>query len=432
MAKHATFSVIFMVRAKKNTKLKREKLYARITVDGRRVEMSLSRDLSSGLFDPKAQRCLRGSSESKQINDFLSIVNSDLNEIRKKLMLEGKETTAELIKARYKGLPDPDDIPDPTVLELYDEHNRKFKELIGTKNHSPSTFQRHLTSRGHVAAFIQHQYGKEDLTWEKVDFSFLSNFEHYLKSIRKCNHNSSMKYIKNLGKVIRLAIAEGYLTRNPFNKFKLSYETVDRVILTQKEVDQMVDLDIKLNRLDKVRDLFVFCIHTGVSFCDVIELRMNNIYEDKDGTKWIKNKRLKTGVEFMVPVLPVVQKIIDKYADHPERQLKGSVIPEISNQNYNGYLKEVAMRCEIDKNLSSHIARHTFATTIALNNGVPLEVVSKMLGHRDTKTTQIYAKIQEKAIKRGMSDLLNRGNISQRRREEISNDSSSPSGTSVF
>ncbi|MGQ7868679.1 site-specific integrase [Sunxiuqinia sp. sy24] len=406
MAKHATFSVIFVPRAKKNTEQKREKLYARITVDGLRVEMSLARDLSTGLFNTKAQRCLGTNSESRQINDFLSIVNSDLNEIRKKLMLEGKEITAELIKARYKGLPDPDDIPDPTVLELYDEHNRKFKELIGTKNHSPSTYQRHLTSRGHVAAFIQHQYGKNDLTWEKVDFSFLSDFEHYFKAVRKCNHNSTMKYIKNFGKVIRTALGEGYLIRNPFEKFKLSYETVDREILTQKEVDQMIALDIKLNRLDKVRDLFVFCIHTGVSFCDVIKLRMNHIYEDQDGTKWIKNKRLKTGVEFMVPVLPEVQKIIDKYADHPERQMEGSVIPEISNQNYNGYLKEVAMRCEIDKNLSSHIARHTFATTIAMNNGAPLEVVSKMLGHRDTKTTQIYAKIQEKAIKSGMRNLL--------------------------
>jgi site-specific recombinase XerD len=408
MAKHATFSVIFVPRAKKNTEQKREKLYARITVDSRRVEMSLSRDLSSGLFDPKAQRCLRGSSESKQINDFLSIVNSDLNEIRKKLMLEGKEITADLIKARYKGLPDPDDIPDLTVLELYDYHYLKFKELIGTKDHSPSTYQRHLTSKGHVAAFIQHQYGREDLTWEKVDFSFLSNFEHYFKAVRKCNHNSSMKYIKNLGKIIRLAIGEGYLTKDPFDRFKLTYEQVDREILSQEEIDNMAQLHIPEARLDRVRDMFIFCVYTGIAFVDVCNLRIQHIYKDKECTLWIKNKRVKTKVEFMIPVLNIPKKIIEKYNDHPQRQSLGCVIPKISNQNYNAYLKELAIRCNIDKNLTSHIARHTFATTVTLANGVPLEIVSKMLGHTDVKTTQIYAKVHEKAIMNGMKNLLRR------------------------
>jgi len=408
VAKHATFSVIFVPRAKKNTEQKKEKLYARITVDGQRVEISLSRDFSTGLFNPKAQRCLGSNSESKQINDFVSIVNSDLNEIRKKLMLEGKEITAELIKARYKGLPDPDDIPDPTVLDLYDEHNRKFKELIGTKNHSPSTYQRHLTSKGHVAAFIQHQYGKEDLTWEKVDFSFLSNFEHYFKAVRKCNHNSTMKYIKNLGKIIRLAIGEGYLTKDPFDRFKLTYEQVDREILSQEEIDNMAQLSIPEARLDRVRDMFIFCVYTGIAFADVCNLRMQHIFKDHEGTQWIKNKRIKTKVEFMIPVLDIPKKIIEKYNDHPQRQSLGYVIPKISNQNYNTYLKELAIRCKIDKNLTSHIARHTFATTVTLANGVPLEIVSKMLGHTDVKTTQIYAKVHEKAIINGMKKLLHR------------------------
>lgn len=133
---------------------------------------------------------------------------------------------------------------------------------------------------------------------------------------------------------------------------------------------------------------------------------MDHITEDRNGTKWIKNKRLKTSVEFMVPILPIPQMIIDKYCDYPERQTQGKVIPTISNQNYNGYLKEVAIRSKISKNLTSHIARHTFATTITLEAGVPLEIVSKMLGHTDTKTTQIYAKVHEKAIMNGMKNLM--------------------------
>jgi len=406
MTKHATFSVLFVPRAKRNEKQTSEKLYARITVGGQRVETSLGRDISAGLFDTKAQRCLGNSKEAKQVNDFLNLVYSNLNEIRKELILENKVVSAERIKARYKGQPDPDQIQFPKVLELYEEHNRKFKELIGTKNHSVATYQRHLTSIGHVQNFIRYNYKKEDLELEQVNFSFLNDYEHYLKSVRKCNHNSTMKYIKNLGKIIRLAIAEGYMTANPFDKFKLTYDPVHRVILTQDEVNNMVKLKIPEARLDRVRDMFVFCTYTGIAFIDAQKLKKEHIYKDNEGTKWIKNTRIKTNTEFMVPILKVPKKIIKKYKNHPDRQEKGLVIPKISNQNYNAYLKELALRCNISKNLTSHIARHTFATTIMLENSVPIETVSKMLGHSSIKTTQIYAKVHEKAIKSGINNLL--------------------------
>ena len=154
MAKHATFNVLIVPRAKRNAKQQSEKLYARITVGGGRLEMSLGRDVSSGLFDPKAQWCLGKTKESRLTNDFVTIVKSELNEICKELLVEGKTVTAEFIKARFKGLLDPDEILVPELLKLYDEHNRKFNELIGTKDHSASTYQRHLTSRSHFAAFI--------------------------------------------------------------------------------------------------------------------------------------------------------------------------------------------------------------------------------------------------------------------------------------
>lgn len=407
MAIHTNFNVLFVPRAKKNKKQSKEKLYARVTVNGERVEISLSRDVSEGLFDPKAQRCLGNSTEARNVNDFLSIVLSRLNEIRKGLMIEGKDVSAERIRQIYKGEPDPNEVRLPQALELYEEHNRKFKELIGTPKHSAATHKRHITSIRHVKQFLKDVYLKDDIAIDKVNFKFLCDYEHYLKVVRGCNHNSTMKYIKNLGKVIRLAIGEGYLTINPFDKFKLTYETVERVRLTQEEVDRIVNINIPERRLDRVRDMFVFCIHAGTAYADVRDLQMNHISKDAEGTKWITKKRQKTGVEFKVPILKINKKIIKKYKDHPERINEGKVIPNISNQNYNGYLKEVAIRCGIDKELSSHIARHTFATTITLDNGVPLEVISKMLGHTDTKTTQIYAKMQEKAIKQGMSNLLN-------------------------
>ncbi|MCF8219431.1 MAG: site-specific integrase [Bacteroidales bacterium] len=421
MENYANFNVLFITRTSTKKQLRKEYLYARITVGNKRSELSLGKIVSAGLFNTKAQRCLGKTKEATQVNEFLFIVNSNVNEIRKQLILEQKEITPELIKARYKGEEDPGDERPPMLLEMYDEHNRKFKELIGTTNHSAATYERHLTSRSHTSECIKNVYGVNDLPFEKVNYKFLTDYEHYFKTRRKCNHNSTMKYIKNLGKIINQAEYEGYLKKNPFNKFKVSYEFVERETLTQKEIDTMIELEIPEQRLDRVRDMFVFCMHTGIAFGDMQQLTMDHIYEDEDGTKWIKNKRLKSNVEFMVPVLPVAQKIIDKYANTPLREKSNKVIPSISNQNYNGYLKEVAIRCKINKNLTSHIARHTFATTVSLENGVRLEVISKMLGHRNIKTTQIYAKLHEKAIKRDMQGLFdNQKKNSKKKKRKVS------------
>ena len=406
MEKFSNFNLRFITRKSLRKGDDRERLSVRITVDKLRAEVSLGKNISKGLFNHEMQLCSNRSKEGKQVNEFISIISSNLNEIRKQLILEEKEVTPELIKARFKGEPDPDEVPKPMLLEYYEEHNQKFKELIGTKDHSPATHKRHITSKGHVRKFIEKVYHMNDLPLEKLNHKFLKDYEHYLKADRKCNHNSAMKYIKNLGKIINQAYAEGHLGKNPLNNFKITYEPVERVALTQKEVDAMVELEIPEARLDRVRDMFIFCVYTGIAFADMIDLRMHHIYEDNEGTKWIKNKRLKSHIEFVVPILPITQNIIDKYANTPQRTEKGLVIPSISNQNYNGYLKELAIRCKIDKNLTSHIARHTFATTIAIENGVPLEVLSKMLGHSETKTTQIYAKMHEKAIKLGMKSLF--------------------------
>jgi site-specific recombinase XerD len=215
-----------------------------------------------------------------------------------------------------------------------------------------------------------------------------------------------MKYIKNLGKVIRLGLAEGYMTKNPFDKFKLTYKTVQRDILTIEEVEKLVKMKIPEERLDRVRDLFVFCIYTGLAFVDVSNLKMEHLVKTNEGTTWIKNSRCKTSVSFLIPLLAIPERLVNKYDNFIKRNVDGSVMPTLSNQKYNSYLKELAIRANISKNLTSHLARHTFATTITLNEGVPLEVVSKMLGHSDTKTTQIYAKIHEKAILNGMKNLM--------------------------
>ena len=405
MKKLETFSVRFIARVSKNTPNSNERLYARITVAGERTEVSLGQDIASGLFDQNAQRCLKSSKDARLANDFMEAVKYKLNDYRKELMLEGKGITADSLKRKYMGIPLTDEIHKPTILELYEIHNNKLKELIDI-DIAKATYKRHSTSKSHVAAFIKYQFGQDDLELDRIGYKFLNDYEHYFKVVRKCNHNSTMKYIKNLGKVIRLGLAEGYLTKNPFDKFKLTYKTVQRDILTIEEVEKLVKLKIQEERLDRVRDLFVFCIYTGLAFVDVTNLKMEHLIKTKQGTTWIKNSRCKTSVSFLIPLLPIPQRLVKKYDSFIKRNVDNSVMPTLSNQKYNSYLKELAIRAKINKNLTSHLARHTFATTITLNEGVPLEVVSKMLGHSDTKTTQIYAKIQEKAILNGMKNLM--------------------------
>lgn len=405
MKKQETFTIRFFARKSRGAKQDQSPILLRITVNSSRVEISLGKSVPDVIWHEKLQKCKGQTKEARQINEFLELITFKVNEIRHHLIIEGKEITAELIKSRYKGLPDPGEIHKPTILELYEIHNEKLKELVDI-DVAEATYKRHNTSRRHIETFIEYQYGQEDLDLDQIDYKFLSDYEHYFKTVRKCNHNSTMKYIKNLGKVIRLAIAEGYISINPFDKFKLTYKIVKRDILTIEEVNKLVKMKIPEERLDRVRDLFVFCIYTGLAFVDVSNLKMEHLVETKDGTTWIKNSRYKTSVSFLIPVLPVPLRLIKKYDDFDKRNIDGSVMPTLSNQKYNSYLKELAIRAKINKNLTSHLARHTFATTITLNEGVPLEVVSKMLGHSDTRTTQIYAKIQEKAILNGMKNLL--------------------------
>ena len=413
MKKQETFSIRFFARKSRGAKENQSPISVRVTVNASRVEISLAKNVPDEIWHEKLQKCKGQTKEAKQINDFLDLTTFKINEIRHRLIIEGKVLTADLLKTRYKGMPDADEIHKPTILELYEIHNNKLKELIGI-DLAEATYKRHNTSKSHVATFIKYQYGKDDLELDWIDYKFLHDYEHYFKTVRKCNHNSTMKYIKNLGKVIRLSLAEGYMTKNPFDKFKLTYKTVQRDILTIEEVDKLVKLKIPEERLDRVRDLFVFCIYTGLAFVDVTNLKMEHLIKTNDGITWITNSRCKTSVSFLIPLLAIPLRMVEKYHGFIKRSIDGTVLPTLSNQKYNSYLKELAIRAKISKNLTSHLARHTFATTITLNEGVPLEVVSKMLGHSDTKTTQIYAKIQEKAIMNGMRNLMYKKDISKK------------------
>ena len=293
------------------------------------------------------------------------------------------------------------------LISIFEEHNNKIKELLGIE-YAPGTYERYQTSLKHTKDFLNWKYNVSDFDIEKIDHSFITDYEFYLRSVRKCANNTAVKYIKNFNKIIKLCLANHWLEKNPFANYKSKVKEVERVYLSEVEIQSIINKDLKIERLSLVRDIFLFSCFTGLAYIDVKNLTKSNISIGIDGDRWIYTHRQKTESASKIPVLPVTQMIIDKYADHPQSVNEQKLLPILSNQKMNAYLKEIAAVCEIEKDLTFHIARHTFATTVTLTNGVPIESVSKMLGHKNLRTTQHYAKVLDKKVSEDMKILRNK------------------------
>ncbi|WP_257668078.1 site-specific integrase [Parapedobacter tibetensis] len=270
---------------------------------------------------------------------------------------------------------------------------------------APGTVKRYETSLSHTRQFIKWKYGLDDIELKKLDYEFISEYEYWLKTVRKCNHNTTMKYLANFKKIVLHCVNLGRLPKDPFFGFKLVKKEVIRPYLTSEELDTIQKKDFKVERLNLIRDIFVFSCFTGLAYIDVYNLHQTQIAKGMDGEFWIALNRQKTQTPTRVPLLPQAIAIIEKYREHPRCKDSAQILPILTNQKTNAYLKEIATLCGISKELTFHIARHTFATTITLSNGVPLETVSKMLGHKSLKQTQHYAKIIDIKISQDMKTL---------------------------
>jgi len=244
-----------------------------------------------------------------------------------------------------------------------------------------------------------------DLDIRKIDHEFITSYEFYLKSVCNCCQNTTSKYIKNFGKIIRICLANGWLQKNPFINYKSKMVEVERAFLSMEEIETMLNKVFVSDRLNQVKDIFLFSCFTGLAYADVKKLSRKNIAIGVDGDRWIYINRTKTDTRSNIPILPIASYLLKKYEDHPQVVNQDKLLPILSNQKMNSYLKEIADACEINKELTFHIARHTFATTVTLSNGVPIESVSKMLGHKNLKTTQHYAKILDLKVSNDMQIL---------------------------
>lgn len=396
----STFSVSYFLRKNKKYRNGSAPLLVRITYNGVRSEFTSNHNVKPEYWDQKSNRAIGQTSYSKKVNGFLDHIYVGLCDSIKDLEERGVEVTAENIKNNYLGLIE---FKQVTLLSLYAEHNAKMETLVG-KTYAFSTLQKHLTTLEHLKDFLEKEYKSGDIIMEKVNTQFLLDFEFYLKTEKSISNNTTIKYMKNLGKVVRVGLNAGYLKRDPYATIKYHHEEIEKVFLDRSELQSILAKEFEIKRLDQVRDAFLFCCFTGLAFADVKALTTDCLYEPNKGEIWINKKRQKTKKWFHVPLLPQAKSIIDKYEHHPVRE-KGILIPVPTNQKMNAYLKEIADLCGIKKNLTTHCARHTFATTVTLANGVSMESVSKMLGHSSILITRNYAKVLDETIGKEMEQL---------------------------
>ena len=405
MNQKTTYNLLFLIRKSKILKNKKCPISIRITINNERIEFVSKCQVDPNIYDNSACAALGKTKEAKIVNEFIQATRYRFQSIVNEMILNGELITPVKLKNQYLGIKE----ESKTILEVFADHNKKVKALEGIQ-YASETRLRYETCYRHIQKCIKTKYGKSDLDLRHITHQFLSDLEFYIKSKIGCNHNTTMKYLKNFKKITRIAMNNGWLKADPFVNFKLTLNKVQRDFLTDIELNAIIDKHFSIHRLEQVKDCFLFACFTGLAYSDLKRLRKDNIIL-YNNTFWINIKRKKTNTQSNIPLLPFAKSIIEKYKDHPEVEKKNVLLPVLSNQKMNAYLKEIGDLCKITKKLTSHVARHTFATTITLNNDVPIESVSKMLGHSSLEMTKIYAKLLDKKVGRDMKKLSKRYSV---------------------
>lgn len=379
-------------------------VYTRITVDGERRDFSLKEWVPVNGWDENHGRAKRASPELTRLNSYMEEVRGKIMHEYREIILNNKKVTAELLKRKFFGL----DENSKTLLELIDYHNTHMQEKLAR-----GTLKNYYTTKRYVQKFLKEKKKRADIYLSELSYQFLLEFEQFvrstpLKDFDPCSNNGLMKHMERLKKVANLAVKTEWLSKNPFELYKLSFKKYDRQFLNESELKAIEESTLSHQALDLTRDLFVFSCYTGLAPVDLRKATPGNIITGVDGELWLHTERAKTKTIVNVPLLPQAIRLIEKYSNHPVAQRKGSLFPLPSDQEINRNLKVIAGICHVDKHMTFYLSRHTFATTVTLNNGVPLETVSKMMGHTKFSTTQIYARILNKKIGEDMAVLRKR------------------------
>ncbi|WP_026914925.1 site-specific integrase [Christiangramia portivictoriae] len=400
---YETYSTLFYPKGSNKDKSGKVPVYLRITVNGKHSEVSIKRKILPEKWNSVTGSMRGKSTEAGNFNRYLNSIRSRVDKIYEDVTKKQVPFTSETIRNIYSGR----DQKENLLLKIFQSHNDQVDRLVG-RDFAAGTAERYKTAKKHVEEYIEKEYKVKDLPVRDVNNQFITGFEYYLKIERNCSHNTAVKYITNFKKIIRIAFANNWIQIDPFLHWKAKLKIVDREFLTEGEIQKLIEKELHTDRLDQVKDIFLFACFTGLAYADVKKLSSDNIVIGIDGNKWIKINRSKTDSPSNIPLLPTAIQIIKKYSFERKPLKNDQLLPILTNQKMNAYLKEIADLCEIEKNLTFHLARHTFATTVTLLNGVPIESVSKMLGHKNLKTTQHYAKILDQKVSEDMNALRSR------------------------
>ena len=405
--KRNTLSVLFIIKKAKLLKNGEAPICMRITVNKRVAEVMIKRSIPIDLWNQKKE-CSKGKDRvAAELNHYINTVRAKVLQIHRELEIDNKPITADIIKDCFYGR----DKVQRSLLEVYAEHNEKCRALIG-KEYTESTVTKFDTSINRLKEYIRSCYHRDDIMLAELDGQFIRDFDFWLKTKKHCQNNSALKHLKNLKKIVRIALANDWIKKDPFYGIHFKQEEVNVEFLSREELDILMNKKFTIKRLEQVRDIFVFCCFTALAFVDVQQLSREHLIKDNNGALWIRKARQKTNQMCNIPVLSIPQRILRKYEDNAECIKKGVLLPVISNQRMNAYLKEIADLCGITKRLTTHVARHTAATVVFLANDVSMENVSKILGHSNIRMTQHYAKFLDSSIMRDMVNVKKNFSIS--------------------
>ena len=393
----SSFAILFFIRESRVRKDGTASIEVVLTVNGERCAFSTGKRVKSCNWDKAKQQVKGKDEEAQSLNNYLKAIKAKLYQKEAELLDRGFIITAELLRDAY--FDKVESLKEKTLFEVFEEHNQEQEKLVGN-GVSKATYWISVYTVRLLKVFVQQKYKREDLYLRELNLNFIQSFHSFLRIDKGMAQNSSTKHLKLLKKIVNLAVANSYMTTNPFITYKIEREPVEIDFLDEEELRKIINFDTPLPRLERAKDMFLFGCFTGLSYIDIKTLAPEHFEKDNTGRIWIKKRRVKTGVLSRIPLLPIAKLILDKYKGGEK------LLPIQDPADINKYLKDIAILCDIKKRITFHTSRHTFASTVTLANNISLEVVSKMLGHTNTRMTNHYAKLIDKCIGEQMDKLM--------------------------
>ncbi len=399
--RRSTFRILFYIKRSNPKKNGNVVIMCRITIDGERAQFSTKLEIHPDKWDNKTGRAKGNTTATANLNRLLDNIRAKASMHYNRLMDDKGYVLPDKIKNALLGLEE----KGKTIMFYFDKFNTQYRAKVGTMV-TRTTYLRYELAKNRLGDFLRSTKGIDDIPFMEINTVFLQDFYLFLRNTHKSGNNNAMKTMQHVRSVFNYIKNSGETFIDPFANFKMSFETIERNYLTRGELNVLYNKKFGSERLEKVRDTFLFSCYTGLSFSDICDLTKDNIREGIDGNLWIMSKRHKTGVPYKVRLLDIPIAIMEKYDG---KQDDGKILPVISNQKMNSYLHEIASICCIDKKITFHVARHSFAT-LCLTEGMPIESISKLLGHTKIKTTQIYARIIDRKLSNDMNEFANKLN----------------------